>query len=293
MGEISLNQKGLFDKLNEFFLINVGLLLVAAGIVFFKAPNKFATGGVSGIAIIVNNFFPGAPVGLLMLIINVALLGLGLWVIGFGFGTKTTYSTIALAGMVWGLQRLFPLKHSLTGDMMLELLFGIFLPAIGSAIIFNCNASTGGTDIVAKILSKYTHLHIGKTLLISDFLIAVVAGATFGIKIGMYSVLGLVMKAFLVDLVIEGLNISKYIIIICSKPEAVKEYIVNALHRGATVYRATGAFTSEEKQVITTVVNRRQAIKLRSFVREVDPSSFVTISNVSEIVGKGFRNADI
>jgi uncharacterized membrane-anchored protein YitT (DUF2179 family) len=279
-------------RIKDFLLINIGLILVGIGICFFKIPNHFATGGVSGLAIIASSFFPDIDVGPMMLIINTIFIIVGFFFIGSDFGSKTVYSSFALSGVVWAIQKIYPLPNPLTNDMMLELVFSIIFPAVGSAIVFNCNASTGGTDIVAKIISKFTRLDIGKTLLLSDFLIAAGAGAVFGIKIGLYSVLGLIIKAFMIDLVIEGLNVSKRMIIISSKPDEIIDYIVKELNRGATVYKAEGAFTHEPENVITTVLGRRQAIKLRTFIRSIDHSAFITISNTSETIGKGFRNID-
>ncbi len=278
--------------MKDFFLINIGLILVGIGICIFKIPNNFATGGVSGLAIIISSFFPRIDVGPMMLIINILLILIGFLFLGRDFGSKTIYSSFTLSGIVWFTQKTFPIKASLTGDLMLELIYSIIFPAVGSAIIFNCNASTGGTDIIAKIISKFTRLDIGKTLLLSDFIIAAGAGAVFGIKIGMYSVLGLIIKSFMIDLVIEGLNVKKQMVIISSKPDEIKNYIVNNIKRGATIYKAEGAFTSKQELVISTVLNRRQAIRLRSFIRNVDHSAFITISNTSEIIGKGFRSID-
>lgn len=280
-------------KIKEFILINLGLILVALGIYMFKIPNKFATGGVSGAAIIISKFLPSVNVGPLMLIINIVLIIAGLLFIGPNFASKTIYSSFALSGMVWLFQSIHALKSPLTDDRLLELMFSIVLPAVGSAIVFNQNASTGGTDIVAKILSRLTHIHIGKTLLLADFIIALMAGVFFGIKTGMYSILGLIMKGFIIDLVIEGLNVSKYMIIVSTKPKEVELFIVESLGRGATIYKAEGAYTREDKEVVTTVVSRRQAIRLRNFVREIDRRAFITITNTSEIIGKGFRNADL
>lgn len=277
-------------KIGGFLLINLGLILTAAGIHFFKVPNSFATGGVSGLAIVIRHFFPGISVGPIMLIINIFLLIIGFALIGRTFGSKTVYSSFALSGMVWLLDRLVPISHPLTNDKLLELFFAIILPAVGSAIVFNQNASTGGTDIVAKVLNKLTSIDIGKALLLSDFAITLAAGAVYGVQIGMYSVLGLIMKGFIIDTVIEGFNLRKQIVIISEKPEKVRQYIIDNLHRGATVHMAYGAFTNEEKQIVTTVVNRRQAVALRQFIREIDQSAFITITNTSEIIGKGFRS---
>jgi uncharacterized membrane-anchored protein YitT (DUF2179 family) len=277
-------------KLEEFLLINLGLFLVAAGIVLFKIPNNLATGGVSGVAIIVEKFFPAAPVGFLMLIINLILLVFGFFFLGKNFGSKTIYSSFALSGMVWALERVIVLTKPLTGDTFLELVYAILLPAVGSAIVFNYNASTGGTDIIAKILHKFTSINIGKTLLLADFGITVIALFVFGVRTGMYSILGLIMKGFIIDLVIENLNISKHFVIISEKPEEVKAFIVNELKRGATIHKAYGAYSNEEKEVITTIMSRRQAVRLRKFIREIDKHAFISITNTSEIIGKGFRN---
>ena len=276
----------------DFLLINIGLILVGIGICIFKIPNNFATGGVSGLAIIISSFFPRIDVGPMMLIINLLLLLVGFLFLGRDFGSKTIYSSFALSGIVWFIQKTFPIKASLTGELMLELIYSIIFPAVGSAIIFYCNASTGGTDIIAKIISKFTKLDIGKTLLLSDFIIAAGAGAAFGIRIGMYSVLGLIIKAFMIDLVLDGLNVKKQMVIISSKPDEIKNYIVNIINRGATIYKAEGGFTNKQEIVISTVLNRRQAIRLRTFIRSVDRSAFITISNTSEIIGKGFRSID-
>lgn len=276
-------------KTDEFILINLGLVLTAAGIHFFKVPNNFATGGVSGLSIIIRNFFPSISIGPIMLSINILLLIIGFLLIGGEFGSKTVYSSFVLSGIVWLLDRLFPLTQPLTNDTLLELFFAIILPAVGSAIIFNQNASTGGTDIVAKVLSKLTSIDIGKALLLSDFVITITAGIVYGVQVGMYSILGLIMKGFIIDTVIEGFNLRKQIVVISEKSEEIKQYIVNNIHRGATIHTAYGAFTNEEKHVITTVVTRRQAVALRQFIRDLDKNAFITITNSSEIIGKGFR----
>ncbi|MCX7771526.1 MAG: YitT family protein [Clostridia bacterium] len=278
------------NRVKEFLYINLGLFLVAAGIHFFKVPNHFATGGVSGLAIVADHFFPNLSVGPLMMIINVAFLVLGLLLIGVEFTGKTAYSSIVLSGMVWLLDYLLPLKAPMTPDTLLELIFSIILPAVGSAIVFNMNASTGGTDIVAKILNKYTDLDIGKALLSSDFIITILAGVVFGVRIGMYSVLGLIMKGFLIDTVLEGVNLKKQMVIVSSNPDPIKAYIIEHIKRGATVYTAFGAYTNEEKHVITSVMSRKQALDLRNYIRQVDKNAFITITNTSEIIGKGFRS---
>lgn len=289
---ITITRKMLHDGLREFLLVNFGLILTAAGIVLFKAPNGFAIGGVSGLSIVLAKYFPNTNLGIIMFLINMALLVVGFIFIGKDFGVKTVYSSVALSFFVWLGQELIVLKKPMTGDSMLELLFAIVLPAVGSAIVFNQNSSTGGTDIVAKILSQKTHIHVGKTLLLADFVIACSAFPVLGIRSGLYSVLGLVLKGFIIDMVIENLNISKKIEIITSHPEAIELYILKEMHRGSTISNAEGAYTHEQKKVLTVVVNRQQGIKLRDFVHKVDPSAFIIITNTSEIIGKGFRNTN-
>jgi uncharacterized membrane-anchored protein YitT (DUF2179 family) len=278
------------EKAKQFLLINLGLLLVAAGIHFFKVPNNFATGGVSGVSIIIQHFFPELSVGPLMLVINILLLGIGFLLVGPGFGSKTVYSSLVLAGFVWLLQEIYPMPKPFTQDTMLELFMAILLPAVGSAIVFNQNASTGGTDILAKILNKFTSLDIGQALLVADFAITIMAGAVFGLRIGMYSFLGLIIKAFLIDMVIEALNLRKILVIISSQSYLIEEFIIENLHRGATIHTALGAFTHDQKKVITTVLTRAQAITLRNYIRTIDKEAFITVSNTSEIIGKGFHS---
>lgn len=277
-------------RLVDFFIVTIGTVLVALGIYFFKVPNKFATGGVSGISIIASHIFPGMSVGGIMLFINIFLLIVGFIILGSSFGIKTVYSSLMMSGAVWLLERVYPMPKPFTEDTLLELVFAIFLPAVGSALLFNRDASTGGTDIVAMILSKYTQINIGKALLAADFIIALGAAFVFGIRAGMYSVFGLLMKALVIDYVIEGLNICKQLVIVSSEAEKIEYFIVNTLKRGATVHKAEGAFTHEEKQIITTVVSRKQAIMLRRYIKELDSRAFITITNTSEIIGKGFRS---
>lgn len=277
----------------DFLLINLGTLLVALGIHFFKVPNHFAIGGVSGIAIILTSLLKVKSIGVLLYIINGILIVLGFIFIGVKFTSKTIYSSLALSTFVALFEYFVPLTSSITGDPMLDLLFAVFLPGIGSAIVFNRGASTGGTDIIAKILNKYMHMNIGKTLLMADLLITVIAGATFGIRIGLYSILGLFIKGFLIDLVIDSINLHKQVVIVCSDVDEIKRFILENINRSATIHEAVGAYSGEVKYVITTIVTRRQAVLLRNFIKEVEEDSFISITNTSEIIGRGFRNVDL
>lgn len=277
------------NKIQHFLLLNIGLIFVAAGISLFKTPNHFALGGVSGIAIIVSNFTQNLNVGALMFIVNALLVVMGFVFLGKNFGVATIYSSFALSFYVWVFEALVPLSAPLTNDTMLELAFAVILPAIGSGIVFNIGASTGGTDIVAMVLSKKIKMEIGKALLASDFIITVIAGMIFGVSTGLYCILGLVIKAFLIDVVIDNINTRKNITIVSSAVDDIKQFIIEKLNRGATIIDAKGAFSNDSKQVIVTILNRRQTVLLRNYIKTVDNEAFITITNSSEIIGKGFR----
>ncbi len=278
------------NNIKEFIFINIGLALVAAGIYYFLIPNNLAAGGVSGLSMIINHFVPQIPVGLLMLIMNLILFVMGIIFIGSSFGIKTIYSSFSLSGMIWILESFLPIKASLTGDIFLELIFGILIAGAGMAIVFLNNASTGGTDIIAKILNKYYHINIGRGVLISDFLITLAAAFAFGIKIGLYALLGVIINGFVIDFVIEGIETNKQVTIVTTKVDIINAFIISNLGRGATVYLAKGAYTNEQKEIITTVVDRKEFIKLRSFIKEVDQRAFVTVNNVHETLGEGFKS---
>ena len=181
-----------------------------------------------------------------------------------------------------------PLDGPLTSQTFMELFYSVILSGIAAAIIFDCDASSGGTDIIALILKKYTRLNVGTALLISDVLIAVSNFFINGVEAGLYSVLGLFAKGFLVDSVIDSLNTGKAFTIITDKPDEIAAYAMNVLHRGVTCYSATGMYTGEERTVLLIVCHRTDAIKLRLAARRIDPSSFTVVTNSSEIIGRGF-----
>ena len=278
-------------KGKEYMLITAGTLLVAAGIYFFKYPNHFSLGGVSGISIVLGGLFPGYSPSALVLLINVALLLLGFVLLGRQFGVKTVYGSLLLSGALMALEKWAPMSAPLTGQPVLELAFAVLLPAVGSAVLFNLDASTGGTDIVAMLLKKYTAIDIGRGLLITDSLIAVGAGLVFGVETGLFSVLGLIAKALVVDNVIESIRQCKYFTIITGRPEPICRFITGQLHRGATVMQARGSFTDQKRTVILTALYRSQAVRLQREIKRIDPDAFMMITNTSQIIGKGFRGA--
>ena len=284
-------------NLKNWLFMNLGVLLMAIGIYFFKAPNGFATGGVSGVAIILANVFPVLTQSVYMMIINILLLIVGLIVLGKECGILTIYCSLMLSIENWLFETLIPLSAPLTSYPLLELVYAVLLTGVGSAIIFKCRASSGGTDIVALILKKYTSMNVGTALLCTDFLIAAMTFIRFGeegISIdpqtGLFSLLGLFAKVFVVDDIIDSINLCKSFTIITIKPDEINDYILKEIKHGVTVISAHGAYTGENKTVLMTVCRRSEAIRLRKKVYEIDPGAFMIITKTSEIMGKGFRD---
>lgn len=276
------------NTFKEFSLLTLSTLIMVLGIYFFKFPNNFSFGGVTGIAIVIAKT-KIASASDIVLIINVLLLFIGFIFLGKGFGIKTAYASLLLSFGLSFLERIYPITSPLTDEPVLELMFGVALPAIGSAILFNIGASSGGTDIVAMLLKKYTNINIGKSLFLTDLLITVSTLFVFNIKTGLFSLAGLMIKSLLIDSVIENINLCKYFNVVCDDPHDICDYIVNDLHRSASILTAEGAFSHSNKYIILTAMNRHQAIHLRQFIRENQPNAFILISNTSEIIGKGFR----
>jgi len=275
--------------IKDYALLTLGTVIMVLGTYFFKFPNNFSTGGVTGMAVVLYRYFPMISRADFMMAINVALLVLGLAVFGRNFAGKTVYVSLLMSVLTSVLERAVPLAAPMTNQPLLELIFAVSLPAVGSAILFNLDASSGGTDIIAMVLKKYTSLDIGKALLCSDLFITLMACVAFGMETGLFSILGLVMKSLLVDMVLENINTHKYFHIITTKPAEIENYITGTLKRGATELHGEGAYTHEGRTVVLTVMKRHEGVMLRRYVRRVDPQAFVLILNTCEIVGKGFR----
>lgn len=278
--------------IREYALLTLGTVVMVLGIYFFKFPNNFSTGGVTGLAVVLSKYLPSVSRADIVLVINVALLGLGYAVFGKGFAGKTVYVSLLMSGLTWVLERVVPMSAPMTSQPLLELIFAVALPAVGSAVLFNMDASSGGTDIVAMVLRKYTSLDIGKALMCSDLIITLMACVAFGMETGLFSILGLLMKSLLVDMVLENINTHKYFHIITTKPKEIEDYITGTLKRGATELHGEGAYTHEGRTVLLTVMKRHEAVLLRRYVKQIDPHAFVLIINTGEIVGKGFRGVN-
>ena len=281
------------EGLKRFAIINLGVFILSLGIYFFKFPNNFTTGGVSGLSIILGRLIPmpWLSPATMMWIINMALLAIGFIFLGRGFGVWTAYCSLAFSAETWLMEKFFPMESPFTHQPLLELCFAIMLPAVGSALLFNSGASSGGTDIVAMILKKYTGLDdIGKALFVSDGLIALSSCWLFGMETGLFSLLGLFLKAFVVDSVIESINLCKFFSIVTAKPDEICDFIIKDLNRSCTVVDAIGAYSHEGRKVVLIACRRGEAVHLRQRCKQVDPQCFMFITNTSEIIGKGFRS---
>ncbi len=274
----------------EYIWMVFGTIVMTAGIHFFKIPNGFATGGVSGIGTILGKITSVLSAAQWITLLNTMLLFVGFIFLGRTTGLRTVICSLLYSGLTVIFEQLFPVDGPLTNQPLLELIYAMILTSLGAAIIFNNAASSGGTDIIALILKKFTNLNIGKALLAVDFLIASCSFFTFGVQPGLFSMLGLFAKAFLVDSIIDTINSCKYFVVITDKRKAVNEYILSQLHHGATVVEAHGSYTNSDKTMIHTVCKRIEAIRLRQQIKQIDPHSFIIITTTSEIIGRGFRS---
>ena len=277
--------------IKEFLLMTFATVMISVGVYCFKFPNNFSMGGVSGLSILLGKVLPVLSASSYNTIINVLFLILGFIMLDKGFGFRTVYCSLLSAGLIQVFSWVWPLTEPLTDQLMLELFFAVILPALGAAILFNIDASSGGTDIAAMILKKYAGLDVGTALLISDVAIAAAALFVFDATAGLCSLLGLALKSVLVDSAIESLNRRKAFFVITSDPEHVCDYVTHTLVRGATIWTAQGAYTHDIHHVVLTVLSRGQAVALRRHLKEVDPHAFMIVANSSEIFGKGFLRA--
>lgn len=273
----------------EYGLITVSIWIMVVGVYFFKFPNHFAFGGVTGFSTVVSAV-TRMSAGDFTFAANMVLLLVGFVFVGRQFGVKTVYASILMSVSLSALEKVYPMSGPLTSEPVLELIFAIFLPAVGSAILFNIGASSGGTDIIALILKRYTSVNIGTALFLADMFAVICSFFIFGPSVGLFSSLGLMAKSLMVDGVIENINLCKCFNIVCDDPMPICDYIINKLNRSATVYEAQGAFTHHKKTVVMTTMKRGQAVQLRNYVRNVEPTAFMMVTNSSEIIGKGFLN---
>ena len=250
------------QTLKEYAVITAAVLIMDIGIYVFKFPNNFSFGGVSGMAVVICRFLPFTA-SQINLFINLLLLLVGFAVLGRNFGVKTAY---------------------------VELCFAIILPALAAALLFFENASGGGTDIIAMIIKKYSTMNISTALLVTDLIVVILAFLIFDTLTGLCSVLGLMAKTLLIDKTIERMKLNKFFTIISNNPQPICDFITKDLNHSATLYDAVGAYSDQQRTVILTVVDVKQAVYLQRFIHDTEPTAFIAITKSSEIIGKGFMS---
>lgn len=278
------------ESIKEFALITIGIFLVAISVVYFFEPNNIAAGGITGLAIVINHYIPFISIGPLVLMMDAILFIVALIVLGAKFGAKTIYSSFLLSTSMWIMQTFIPIN--ITNDLILATIFGTLISAVGMAIVFNANSSTGGTDIIAKILNKFFHIEIGKSLLIVDFLVTLLGAVTFGINIGLYGLLAVIINGVVIDNIIAGFKTKSEITIISEKNKEISKFILDDLERGCTFIKGIGGFTGKDTSILYTVLDRNEFIKLKNKIKEIDKNAFITVGEVHEVMGEGFIGID-
>ena len=277
------------EALREYILILIGVFLVAISLEYFFIPNNIAAGGLTGLAIVINHYIPSISTGPLVFIMDLFLFVIGFIFLGKNFGVKTIVSSFSLAGMMTIIETYFNPK-AITNDLMLAAIFGTFITAIGMAIVFNANASTGGTDTIAKILNKFFHIDIGKSLLAVDFIVTLLGAVTFGINIGLYGLLSVIINGIAIDKVIEGFQVCKEVTVISTKSDEIGKFIMDELERGCTFLKGVGGFSGKDTYILYAVLGRNEFIKLKQYISKIDPKAFITVGEVHEVMGEGFKN---
>jgi uncharacterized membrane-anchored protein YitT (DUF2179 family) len=271
-----------FHKVSDFLIITFGAALAAAAIFFFMLPSNVAVGSGSALAMVLSNFIP-LPVSVLNLAINVILLAVGFLLIGPEFGAKTVYTSIMVPAFMGVFELVFPNFQSLTQDPLLDVLCYILVVGIAMAILFLRNASSGGLDIVAKILHKFLKIDIGKAVSFSGIAVALTSAFCYDTKTVVLSVLGTYFGGIIVDHFIFGLNIKRRVCVISSRLDGIVDFILHDLHSGATINEIIGAYDHTPRKEVISIVDKHEYRKLMEFVRKTDPKAFVTVYSVNEI----------
>ena len=270
------------DLIKEILILTVAVTIIAAAIFFFLVPSHTSISSISGLGIVLSNFIP-LPLSAITMILNVMLLIIGFLTCGKEFGAKTVYTSILLPLLLGLFELLFPNFESITGSQELDVLCYILVVSIGLSILFNRNASSGGLDIVAKILNKYLRMDLGKAMSLAGMCVALSAALVYDKKTVVLSVLGTYFNGIILDHFIFDNNKKRRVCIITEKEEELRQFIVNDLHSGATIYEATGAFNFEKHNEIITIVDKSEYQKLMMFMNRIDPKAFITVYNVTNM----------
>ena len=270
------------NKFQEITKICVGTLIVACAVYFFMLPSHVSVGSAAALAMILSNFIP-LPISAITLILNVFLLIIGFLLIAPEFGAKTVFCSLLMPGYMAIFEQVFPNFQSLTNDPILDVICYTLVVGIGLSILFTCNASSGGLDIVAKIMNKYLHLELGKAMSLSGMLVALASALCYDSKTVVLSVLGTYFGGMVVDHFIFGINIKRRVCIISPKVDEIVSYILHELHSGASLNQTIGAYENVVRKEIITIVDKQEYRLLMDYVRKIDPKAFVTVYSVSDM----------
>jgi uncharacterized membrane-anchored protein YitT (DUF2179 family) len=273
-----------------YSLIAIGAFIMATGFVFFITPYRIVPGGVYGVSIVLHHLF-GTPVGLIALCFDIPLTILGIKILGPRFGVKTVVGFVMTAGFVDLLTYLWGDLPLVENDALLSSIFGGVLIGLGLGMIFKAKATSGGSDIIAMIIAKYTRLPLGQLMIAVDSAIVLVGFIAFqDWKIPLYSLIVIFIAGRVIDVVLQGISYEKTLFIISEKPQELRDKIINDLNRGGTFIQGNGMYNGSEKTIVYTVVNRRELAMLQDFIHQTDPDAFMTVINANEILGKGFKS---
>ena len=268
----------------------IGSFILASGFVLFITPYKIVPGGVYGISIMLHHIF-GTPVGFVALLFDIPLTIIGIKILGPRFGIKTVVSFVLTAVFVDGLTYLYGTEPLVKDDALLSSIFGGLFIGVGLGLIFKSRATSGGSDIVAMIISKYTKLPVGQLMIAVDSAIVLIGLLVFqDWKIPLYSLIVIFITGKVIDTILEGMNYDKVLLIVSDKTEEIRDKIINDLNRGGTLLNGEGLYNNYERQIVFTVVNRRETVMLQDYINTIDPNAFVTVLNANEILGNGFKS---
>ena len=266
----------------EILILTAAVAIIAAAVYFFLVPSHTSVSSISGLGIVLSNFVP-LPLSTITMILNVVLLIIGFFTCGREFGVKTVYTSIMLPVFLGLFEKIFPDFGSMTNSQELDVLCYTLVVSVGLSILFNRNASSGGLDIVAKIMNKYLHMELGKAMSLSGMCVALSAALVYDKKTVVLSILGTYFNGIVLDHFIFDHNIKRRVCIITKKEEELRQFIVHDLHSGATIYEAIGAYNMEKRREIITIVDKGEYQKLMKFINQEDPKAFITVYNVSNM----------
>ena len=275
------------QKIKEYLLTTIGVALTAIALEYFFFPCDIAAGGVSGIGLVVNKV-SGLDTSIGVLVLNILLFILAFIVLGKSFGAKSIYATVMLSVFMWIIEKILK-PGILTENMFLASVFGSILLGMGAAIVFHQGASTGGTSIIAAIISKFTPIGIGISVLLTDSFVCLLAISVFGVDKGLFGFFSVILIGLIIDKFIDGFNTCKQVFIITSKEKEIVNHIIKNIDRGCTVLNGNGGYTGSDVKIIYTVLNSNQFIALKKHVKEIDPAAFLTVNDSTEVLGEGFK----